>query len=41
MVRLTGAEHSACEAVVKNEKERSEKLRREMILLKTDAEGPS
>jgi hypothetical protein len=40
VVRLTGAEPAACEAVVKNEKGRSEKLRRAMILLEADADGP-
>jgi hypothetical protein len=40
VVRLTGAEPAACETVVKNEKGISEKLRRAMILLEADADGP-
>ena len=40
IVRLTDEERVVCEATVKNEKGKSEKLRRAMILLKTDADGP-
>ena len=40
VVRLTGAERSTCEAAVKNENGRSETLRRAMILLNADADGP-
>jgi len=40
IVRLTDEERAVCEATVKNEKGKSEKLRRAMILLKADADGP-
>jgi hypothetical protein len=40
IVRLTDEERAFCEATVKNEKGKSEKLRRAMILLKTDVDGP-
>ena len=39
-VRLTDEERTVCEATVKNEKGKSEKLRRAMILLKADLDGP-
>ena len=41
IVRLTDEERAICEATVKNEKGKSEKLRRAMILLKADADGPA
>ena len=40
IVRLTDEERAVCEATVKSEKGKSEKLRRAMILLKADANGP-
>jgi hypothetical protein len=40
LVRLTEEERAVCEATVKNEKGRSEKLRRAVILLKADVDGP-
>jgi hypothetical protein len=40
LVRFTGAWRSACAAAIKNEKRRLEKLRRAMILLRADADGP-
>ena len=40
IVRLTDEERAICEATIKNEKGKSEKLRRAMILLKADADGP-
>ena len=40
IVRLTDEERAVCETAVKNEKGRSEKLRRATMLLKADAEGP-
>ncbi len=40
LVRLTDEERAVCEATVKNEKGKSEKLRRAMILLKSDLDGP-
>src|SRR6516165_4183792 len=40
IVRLTDEERAVCETTVKNEKGRSEKLRRATMLLKADAEGP-
>ena len=40
IVRLTDEERAICEATVKNEKGKSEKLRRAMVLLKADADGP-
>ena len=39
IVRLTDAERAICEATIKKEKGKSEKLRRATILLKADA-GP-
>src|ERR1700716_3330493 len=41
VVRLTDEERSICEATVKKEKGKSEKLRRATILLKADANGPA
>ena len=41
IVRLTDQERALCEATIKKEKGRSEKLRRATILLKADAEGPA
>jgi hypothetical protein len=41
IVRLTNEERAVCEATIKTEKGTSEKLRRAMILLKADADGPS
>jgi hypothetical protein len=41
IVRLTGEERAICEASIKNEKGRSEKLRRATILLKADVDGPA
>lgn len=41
IVRLTNEERDVCEATVKDEKGRSEKLRRAMILLKADVDGPA
>ena len=38
--RLSAEERAVCEATVKNEKGKSEKLRRAMILLKADLDGP-
>jgi hypothetical protein len=40
IVRLTDEERAACEATLKQEKGKSEKLRRAMILLKADTDGP-
>ena len=40
VVRLTDEERAVCEAAVKKEKGKSEKLRRAMILLKADVDGP-
>lgn len=40
IVRLTDVERAVCEATVKQEKGKSEKLRRAIILLKSDIEGP-
>ena len=40
IVRLTDEERGICEATIKNEKGKSEKLRRARILLKADADGP-
>ncbi len=40
IVRLTDEERAICEATVKNEKGKSEKLRRAVILLKADMDGP-
>jgi hypothetical protein len=41
IVRLTNEERAICEATIKEEKGRSEKLRRATILLKADADGPA
>jgi hypothetical protein len=41
IVRLTEEERAVCEATIKKEKGKSEKLRRATILLKADADGPS
>ncbi len=41
IVRLTDEERAACEATVKKEKGKSEKLRRATILLKAHANGPA
>jgi Homeodomain-like domain len=41
VVRLTDEERAICEATVKKEKGKSEKLRRATILLKTNADGPA
>ena len=41
IVRLTDEEGAVCETTIKNQKGNSEKLRRAMILLKADADGPS
>jgi hypothetical protein len=40
IVRLTAEERAICEATVKSEKGKSEKLRRAVILLKADVDGP-
>jgi len=40
IVRLTDEERVVCETTIKNEKGKSEKLRRATILLKADADGP-
>ena len=40
IVRLRDEERAVCEATVKKEKGKSEKLRRAVILLKADADGP-
>ena len=40
IVRLTDEERAICEATVKQETGKSEKLRRAKILLKADADGP-
>ena len=39
IVRLTNEERTICEATIKAEKGKSEKLRRATILLKADADG--
>jgi hypothetical protein len=39
IVRLTDEERAVCEATIKSEKGKSEKLRRATILLKADADG--
>ena len=39
IVRLTDEERAICEATIKEEKGKSEKLRRATILLKADADG--
>jgi Homeodomain-like domain len=41
VVRLTDAERAVCEATIKKEKGKSQKLRRAAILLKADADGPA
>lgn len=41
IVRLTEEERAVCEATIKKEKGRSEKLRRASILLRADADGPA
>jgi homeodomain-containing protein len=41
IVRLTDEERAVCQRTIKNEKGTSEKLRRAMILLKADADGPA
>lgn len=41
IVRLTDEERAICEATIKKEKGKSEKLRRATILLKSDADGPA
>ncbi|HEY4263281.1 MAG TPA: helix-turn-helix domain-containing protein [Schlesneria sp.] len=40
IVRLTDVERAVCEATVKKEQGKSEKLRRAVILLKSDIDGP-
>lgn len=40
-MRLTDEERAVCDATIKNEKGKSEKLRRATILLKADADGPN
>jgi len=40
IVRLTDEERAVCEATIKKETGKSEKLRRATILLKADADGP-
>jgi hypothetical protein len=41
IVRLTAEERAACEATIKNEKGKSEMLRRASMLLKADIDGPA
>ena len=41
IVRLTDEERAICEATIKTETGKSEKLRRATILLKADADGPA
>lgn len=41
IVRLTEEERAVCEATIKKETGKSEKLRRATILLKADADGPA
>jgi hypothetical protein len=41
IVRLTDEERAVCQTTIKDEKGKSEKLRRATILLKADAEGPA
>jgi hypothetical protein len=41
IVRLTDEERAVCEATIKKETGKSEKLRRATILLKADADGPA
>jgi hypothetical protein len=40
IVRLTDEERAVCQTTIKNEKGKSEKLRRATVLLKADADGP-
>ena len=40
IVRLTDEERAVCEAVIKDQKGKSEKLRRALILSKADVDGP-
>ena len=40
IVRLTDEERKVCEEVIKNQKGKSEKLRRAQMLLKADVDGP-
>jgi Homeodomain-like domain len=40
IVRLSDEERAVCQTTIKNEKGKAEKLRRAMILLKADADGP-
>jgi hypothetical protein len=40
IVRLTDEERAVCEATIKREKGKSEKLRRAAVLLKADIDGP-
>ena len=41
LVRLTAAERAICEAAIRKETGKSEKLRRATILLQADADGPA
>jgi hypothetical protein len=41
ILRLTEEERAICDATIKREKGKSEKLRRATILLKADADGPA
>lgn len=41
IVRLTDEERAICEATIKKETGKSEKLRRATILLRADADGPA
>lgn len=41
IVRLTDGERAICEDTIKDQKGKSEKLRRATILLKADADGPA
>jgi hypothetical protein len=41
IVRLTDEERAICEATIKKETGKSEKLRRATVLLKADADGPA
>jgi hypothetical protein len=41
IVRLTDEERAICDATIKQEKGKSEKLRRATILLKADVDGPA
>ena len=40
IVRLTDEERAICEAIIKKQTGKSEKLRRASVLLKADADGP-